>query len=531
MNRFLPSALLTIALSIPVFSSDYMPGEVLVKFRADAKLAEMAVPIGMQAQVTQRIDGIGVLRLKLRAGQSVAGAVRKLERHASVEFAEPNFRVQSFEVPNDPRFGNQWSLGKIRCVQGWELSMGSSDVVIAVLDTGVDPDHPDLVNKLVPGFNILNNNNNTSDPNGHGTHVAGIAAAATDNGIGIAGVGYHSRIMPVKVLNSSGGGSTSDVAAGINFAVNAGANVISMSLGGTNGSSSMISAVNLAWSQNILLVGAAGNNGGSQQTFPSAYDNVIAVASTDINDQRAGNSNFGFWVDVAAPGVGIQSTYNDNDYRTMSGTSMAAPHVSGLAALLWAHLGLGTDVAVIRDRIESNVLPVGSWVAHGRIDVERALKNLGSATPIRRAVPPATMDVDTGQVTSGSLASVLISDNQRLEVHGVPAGGGRRARFRVTGVPIWGEQRLALELTVEANTSPGGGVAGWLWDWNQGAYIWIGTLNFGGSDREQTFRVSDPGPYVGLTGEVRARVERFDSRNRPFRLRVDKIELASVSLE
>lgn len=531
MNRFPSLFASTLALAALGQGSDFVPGEILVKFRPDSRLAETALPLALQASVMQRIGGIDVLRLRLRPGQSVASGLQKFRSHAAVEFAEPNYRVQAFETPNDPRFPHQWNLAKIRSPQGWDLSTGSSDVIIAVLDTGVDLDHPDLVNKLVPGFNIVRNNNNPDDDNGHGTHTAGIAAAATNNGVGIAGVGYHTRIMPVKVLGSNGGGSIADVSAGINYAVSQGAKVISMSLGGTSGSSTMQSAVNAAWNSGVLLVGAAGNGGVSQQTFPSAYENVVAVASSDLNDLRSISSNFGLWVDVAAPGESITSTWNDGGYRIMSGTSMAAPHVAGLGALLWAHLGLGTTVSQIRARIEQNVFPLGTWVAKGRIDVDRALRNAGSAIPIRRAVSPSTMEVDAGQVIGGSIGSLSSSDNLRLDVLGVSGSGGRRARFRVSGSPAWGTERMSIEISVEANTSPGGSVRCWLWDWNQGAYVSIGALNFGGTDRVQTFRMSDTGPFVGLNGEIRARVERFEPRNRPIRFKVDQVEIASVSLE
>lgn len=533
MNRFPFLLAFGFALSLAgqAWGQEYVPGEVLVRFRPESRLAETVLPIAFQAQVQQRLEGIDVFRLKLRPGKSVNSAVNEIRRHPMVEFVEPNYRVQAFQAPNDPNFPSQWNLARINAVPGWSLSMGSAEVIIAVLDTGVTLNHPDLIQKLVPGYNFIRNNNNPTDDNGHGTHVAGIAAAATNNGVGIAGVGYQTRIMPVKVLDAGGGGSTSDVAAGINFAINNGAKVISMSLGGSSGSSTMQSAVNLAWNNDVVLVGAAGNGGSAAKTFPSAYDNVIAVGATDPNDQRADFSNYGFWVDVAAPGSSITSTSREGGYKLMSGTSMAAPHVAGLAALLWAHLGLGSDASLIRSRIETNVLPVGSWVAKGRIDAERALFNFGPAEPIRNAIAPATFDSEVGNLLGGSLNAIVASDNARVDLAGVSSAGGKRARFRVSGSPSWGETRMAVEVGVEANTSPGGVIYCWLWNWNSGTWNLIGSQNYGSSDREQVFRTTDTGPYVGQTGEIRARIERFDSRNRPIRMRVDKVEIASVSLE
>lgn len=514
-----------------VLAQEFVPGEVLVKFKPESRLGETVLPFAFQSQAVQHIEGIDVFRLKLRPGKSVATAVSEFRRHPMVAFAEPNYRVQAFQAPDDPSFPSQWNLARINSVPGWNLTTGSSEVVIAVIDTGVALDHPDLVQKLVPGYNFIRNNNNPQDDNGHGTHVAGIAAAATNNGLGIAGVGYHTRIMPIKVLDSGGGGSTSDVAAGINFAVSNGAKVISMSLGGASGSSTMQSAVNAAWNSDVVLVGAAGNGGSAAKTFPSAYDNVIAVAASTPNDARADFSNYGFWVDVAAPGSTIMSTALAGGYKLMSGTSMAAPHVAGLAALLWAHLGLGTDASVIRNRIETNVFPVGSWVANGRIDAERALFNFGPAEPIRNAVAPDSFQPEIGNLLGGSLGSLTASDNARVDLVGVSNAGGKRARFRTSGSPPWGTTRVAIEVTVEANTSPGGVIHAWLWDWNAGTWTLMGSMNYGGSDRTQTFRTNNTGPYVGQTGEIRARIERFDSRNRPIRMRVDKVEIASVSLD
>jgi serine protease len=253
----------------------------------------------------------------------------------------------------------------------------------------VDLTHPDLAGNLVAGYDFVNDDADPMDDNGHGTHVAGIAAAVTDNGTGVAGVSWGAQIMPVKVLNAGAGGTFDDVAQGIIWAVDNGAQVINLSLGGTTNSPVLQSAIAYAYSQGVVVVAAAGNSN-SAVLYPAAYDPVIAVAASDASDNRAGFSNYGPEVDVTAPGVNINSTALGGGYENRSGTSMAAAFVTGEVALLLSiNDGLTPDeVAYI---VESTALDIGApgvddFTGHGLIQVDAALASVA---------PPPVVDNPT----------------------------------------------------------------------------------------------------------------------------------------
>lgn len=291
---------------------------------------------------------------------------------------------------DDPMAELQWGLEAIHAGQAWERTMGSPDVIVAVVDTGVDLSHPDLRNRLVGGFSFVNEvsgasgepgddtitpvaNEGPIDDNGHGTHVAGIIAAQADNGEGIAGVAPNCRIMPVKVLAFNTRGFDGDVAAGIVYAVDHGARIVNMSLGGEGGSRTLERAVQYANAHGVLVVSAMGNdaedparNYGTNLNYPAAYSGVLAVAALDPQGGVASYSNRGRWVGVAAPGSGILSTtptYEVYDplapgYDRLSGTSMATPFVSGVAALVMSaqpHLS-GSDVKRILQATARDIL-------------------------------------------------------------------------------------------------------------------------------------------------------------------------------
>lgn len=237
-------------------------------------------------------------------------------------------------VPNDEFFTPyQWNLEQIEIDKGWNLS-GGEGVKIAILDTGVDPNHLDIKDKLGPGYNAFDDSDNYTDAHGHGTHVAGVAAALTNNVTGIAGISFNSTILPVKVLNDEGEGSSFEVAKGIYWAVEQGADIINMSLGDYYPSDLLYDAISYAHEHDVVLIGASGNDNVEDPMYPAQYDEVFTVAAVDDSRNRAFFSNYGKHVDVTAPGEHIPSLFPDNNYVVMSGTSMAAPHVAGLAGLI-----------------------------------------------------------------------------------------------------------------------------------------------------------------------------------------------------
>jgi thermitase len=207
-------------------------------------------------------------------------------------------------------------------------------IKIAIVDTGVDLSHPELAKKIVGGWDFVDNDAVPQDGNGHGTSVAGVAAAVTNNALGIAGTAPEASILPVRVLNNSGSGTIANVAAGIMYAADQGAQVINISLGGSSGSTALQQAVQYAWNKGSVLVAAAGASGSTTPTYPAAYPEVIAVACTTQSDTLCSFSTYGSWVDVGAPGVNIRTISSGGGTVYLSGTSYSAAIVSGVAALL-----------------------------------------------------------------------------------------------------------------------------------------------------------------------------------------------------
>lgn len=288
----------------------------------------------------------------------------------------------------DPYFSYQYGMSLINADDAWGLcTLYAGGVTIAIIDTGVDLDHPDLQANLLAGYDFADNDAVPEDGEGHGTNVAGIAAAAL-NGTGVAGVAPTAKILPVRVLDNGGSGYVSDIAAGITYAADH-AQVLNLSLGGIDNSTTIQNAVTYAANtKGRLVIAAAGNCGGSnflangcqaqnQTIYPAAYSNVMAVAATTSADTRASFSNVGSYVDIAAPGVSIYNAYPDNVYAAYSGTSQAAPHVAGLAALVWAQ-NPGYTAAQVWSRITSTAIDLGTAgvdtsFGAGRIDVRQAL--------------------------------------------------------------------------------------------------------------------------------------------------------------
>ena len=397
----------------PLANAAYASDRIVVKFKEGLSPVHTAeLHAGQGTTVVAEVPQIGVQILSVPPGE-VETRIAAFRADPSVEYAEPDYIAQSTYEPNDPYYGDatQWGPQKIFAPEAWDICAGDPNVVIAVLDWGVDLQHPDLQAKMwtnadeipnngsdddgngyiddVYGWDFANDDNDPQDDYGHGSHVGGIAAAATDNGVGIAGVGFNSSIMAVKVGDgATGTAAYSDIAYGIMYAADNGAKVINLSLGGYAFSGFLEAVVNYAWDAGCVLVGAVGNNNVSDPFYPAAYDNVIGVSGTDQNDAKASWSNYGPQVSVAAPGVSIYSTYwnSGSTYAHMSGTSMAAPHVAGLAALLFAQDGTRSS-ATVRSLIEDNADDLGDagwdqYYGYGRINAYRALETVAAPTSV-----------------------------------------------------------------------------------------------------------------------------------------------------
>jgi thermitase len=311
--------------------------------------------------------------------------IRRLSDSPEVAFVEPDLPVHALYAPDDPDLGLQWALGKVQALQAWELLRGAGGPLVAVLDTGVSSSHPEFAGVLVGGRDFVNGDGDADDDHGHGTLVAGIAAAAGNNAIGGAGVAHGARILPVKVLAQDGSGSTSTVIEGIRYAVAAKARVINLSLGSAFDSLALREAVQEAQAQGIVVVAAAGNNGTRTRFYPAAYPGVMAVGATTQDDVRASFSNHGEWVTVAAPGQAIYGPV-PGGHAYMSGTSMAAPHVAGAVALLMA-ANPAVKAGRIKEIVETTGAPVSGFEGNAtlrRLDLLAAASS--QATP-----PPAVL--------------------------------------------------------------------------------------------------------------------------------------------
>jgi subtilisin family serine protease len=304
--------------------------------------------------------------------------LRLLRADPRVRYAELDGIVHALRVPNDEFLPTQWSVTKTRAEQAWDLSTGSSQVVVAVLDTGIDPGQPDLRGKLVAGYDYVNNDQDPSDDNGHGTAVAGIIAANSDNQIGVAGYCWECRLMPVKVLGADGTGFVSALAQGIIWATDHGARVLNLSLGGPDKDVTLAAAAQYAWQHGVLVVAAAGNESSLTLDYPAALPNVLSVGASDQNDRLYSFSNSG--ARVAAPGEN-STTARGGAYVSFLGTSSAAPVVSGIAGLAFS-LVPGATPGQVQQALEATAVPMPGVVT-GRVDAYAALRALapGLAVP------------------------------------------------------------------------------------------------------------------------------------------------------
>jgi len=295
-------------------------------------------------------------------------------------YIEPNLRFQAFFVPNDPYWSQQWGPIKIEADYAWNTTRGDPSVLVAIIDTGVDWKHTDLAANYVKlGYDWVNKDADPMDDNGHGTHCAGIIAATLNNKLGIAGLAQV-HIMAEKGLDSWGSGDEDDLANAIIDAVDQGADIISCSWGSYIPSALIHEAIKYAYEREVLVIAAAGNGKTDRRSYPAAYDEVVAVSATDQNDNPAGFTNFGDWIELAAPGVNIYSTYYNNSYASRSGTSMSCPHVAAVAALAWSvYPNAVRDWVRLRlDYTADDLGDIGfdNYYGYGRINVRRAVEEI-----------------------------------------------------------------------------------------------------------------------------------------------------------
>lgn len=389
----------------------WVPGRLLVQPRPglpEAELEKALKPHG--GKQVGRIEGIDVriIQLPPQASEKAVGALLKHNKH--FQFVERDMLLKPEAVVDDPYFSSAWHLPKIGAPAAWELSEGAN-VTIAILDSGVDATHPDLASNIVPGWNFYNNNSDTSDVYGHGTQVAGAAAAASNNATGVASVAGKARIMPIRVTDTSGMGSLSQMASGITWAANKGARVANLSFAGAGGYSTVQSAAQYMKNKGGLVVTAAGNYG-TEQTF-SPSDTTIVVSGTTSSDAKASWSSYGKFVDIAAPGTSIWTTTRGGGYKSASGTSMASPVAAGVVGLIMS-ANASLSAADVEKALFSTATDIGAagfdtYFGNGRVDAAAAVKVAAAAVQADTTPPSIAIANPTSGATVNGLVAVDVS--------------------------------------------------------------------------------------------------------------------------
>jgi thermitase len=384
---FVPSRLLFVllffflAVRTASGSDRFIPGRILVKPRASLGEAAAAAALKVhRARETTRLHKSNVLVVDLDENQAEA-ALAALRGDPSIEFAERDGIAEVVMLPNDPILlsGQEWHIGRIGAPQAWNLTTGRPDVIVAVLDSGITAGHPDFTGRLLAGYDFVGNDDNPADDFGHGTAVAGVVAAAGNNGMGIAGVAFGCSLLPVKVVDSSGFAPYSTVAQGIHFAVDQGARIINLSIAGASSSLTLQEAINYAWERNVIVVAAAGNNGTADLQYPASCQHVVSVSATEPDDSRAPFSSYGNHIALSAPGDNIWTTQRDlgNPYGSWRGTSFASPVVAGVAALVAsanASLSNTQIVSLLEQTADDLGTPGGDpFFGYGRVNAFRAV--------------------------------------------------------------------------------------------------------------------------------------------------------------
>jgi hypothetical protein len=451
----------------------YMPGEVIVKLkeghggtihalsqdvgsaeRHQVSLSRLRTRYGVEGGVP--VDGRtrrGPCYL-VKTARDVAAVCAELNRDPEVEYAQPNYRYRLCREPNDPDFADQYAHQLIQMEDAWEISTGSRDIVVAVLDTGVDVNHPDLKDNIWINEGEIPDNNEDDDGNGyvddihgwnfgagdnkvtptgassflfsHGTQVAGVIAAAGNNGRGVSGVNWHSSIMALRMSLDF---TSTEVAAALDYAAANGARVVNMSFGadefGPEGDQLVKTAIDNAFAQGVLLVASAGNSDSSRPNFPAAYYHVMAVASTNAEDSKTGHSTFGHWVDIAAPGTDIVTTDLGGEYIATAGTSFSSPYVAAVAALLFAHRPQLTHLQA-RAILENTTDPLSygdldpnlCYIGTGRVNAYHALLAADQDFPLGEIVSPGARQTYAADGNAIDLCLFVQGDSYKVDYRG-----------------------------------------------------------------------------------------------------------------
>lgn len=393
---------------------DIVPGRLLVRHRggvtSDA-VSRLLNRHGAKLRAHLQRAAVSVIDVPPEAVEATEAS---LVESGEFDIVEHDYYAYTGAAPNDPSYPSQWHLAKIQAASAWNITTGASSVLMAVIDSGVDSTHPDLAGRLVPGWNFVNNSSDVSDVLGHGTAVAGVMAAASNNLLGVAGVTWQNPIMPLVVVNSSNVAYYSNIANAIYYAVDHGARILNISIGGTAPSSVLQNAADYAWSKGAVIFASAMNNSSSTPNYPAACTNVVAVSATDSNDNLAGFSNYGSWIVLSAPGVSILTTSRGGGSGYWSGTSFASPTAAAVGALVLSAKPTLTSTALVSTlKQNSDDLGAAGFDASfgwGRINAYRAVAAVASSSSVAVSITPASVALASGQTQAFTAAVTGTTD-------------------------------------------------------------------------------------------------------------------------
>ncbi|MBI3159891.1 MAG: peptidase S8 [Chloroflexi bacterium] len=413
---------------------EILPGQLVVGYRKVADANALLATEGVEGVLWRsELNRLGVAILSVEAGRELDLATQ-IENAPGIRFVEPNYRVTAALAPNDTLFGGQYGLDHVNAPEAWDITTGSTTTILAVIDSGIELTHPEFSGRIVSGYDYVDRDRTPQDVCGHGTHVAGVAAATGDNLQGVAGVNWQVKIMPLRVLDGYCLGTTADVAAALVYAADHGADVVNLSLGTSAPSTLMENGTYYAYSQGVTVVAAAGNAGSSSVFYPAAYPWVLAVGSTDTAGDRAAFSNGGSALDLMAPGVDILSTTpsgyfyyqqvlgTTSNYGELSGTSLSAPFVSGAAALLAGQPGFDWPDEIVEaltmTALDMDAAGFDNNTGYGLLQIDAALAYTPTVAPPPPHTPSANYDILNSPVCAN-----LVEFNWRTTSTALPIFG------------------------------------------------------------------------------------------------------------
>lgn len=426
------------------------PGRILVSPRPGLSDHELDKILSAHGGKARRIGESNLFIVDLPAGASERGVAQQLARNPHLKHAEVDRRLPITFVPNDPYTGSEWHTQKINAATAWSVSQGAG-ITIAILDTGVDGTHPDLAAQMVAGWNFYDNNADTSDVQGHGTAVAGAAAATTNNGVGVASVAGAAKIMPIRVTDASGNAYASTIAQGITYAADHGARVANVSISGVASSSTTLSAAQYMKNKGGLVVVAAGNNGVNENI--AATTTMIPVSATDSNDLLTSWSSYGSYVALAAPGLNIWTTAKGGSYWTCWGTSFSSPITAGVVALM-----MSAKPSLPSTQIESLLYATAVDLGAPGRDTSYGYGRINAGAAVQAAAA-ATSNVDTqapASSISAPMASSTVTGLVPVNVVASDNVGVAKVELRVNGVTVATDTTAPYGFSWNSATVPNG---------------------------------------------------------------------------